>query len=109
MKEGISAESFVHIVPTSDAKAETITNSIVTTLDTKGIDMTRVVWIAFDGTSNHVCMVVSQVFKLTFERKSVLMHTMFTVEAIFYSMLARKSSPLKICFQHSTVCTDFSL
>ena len=52
MKEGISAESFVHIVPISDAKAETITNSIVfTTLDTRDIDMTRVVWIAFDGAS----------------------------------------------------------
>ena len=52
MKEGISVESFVHIVPISDAKAETITNSIVTTLDTTGIDMTRVVWIVFDGASN---------------------------------------------------------
>ena len=54
-KEGISVESFVHIVPISDAKAETIsfiTNSIVTTLDTRGIDMTRVVWVAFDGASN---------------------------------------------------------
>ena len=51
VKEGISVESFV-LVPISDAKAETITNSIVTTLDTRGIDMTRVVWIAFDGASN---------------------------------------------------------
>ena len=49
---GCTVECFLELVPVPDTTAETITNNIVSTLECRGIDLSKIVWIAFDGASN---------------------------------------------------------
>ena len=49
---GTTIESFVEIAPISDAKAETITDKIVSILESHHVDFSKIMWIAFDGANN---------------------------------------------------------
>ena len=49
---GCSVECFLEIVPVPDTKAETITAQIVSTLESRSIDFSKIVWVACDGASN---------------------------------------------------------
>lgn len=49
---GCSVECFLHLVNVPNTNAETITKNIISVLECRGIDLTKVVWIAFDGASN---------------------------------------------------------
>ena len=49
---GCSVECFLELVHVPDTTAETISSNIVSALECRGIDLSKVVWIAFDGASN---------------------------------------------------------
>ena len=51
-KAGCSVECFLELVPVPDTTAETVSSNIVSTLESRGIDLSKIVWIAFDGASN---------------------------------------------------------
>lgn len=49
---GCTVECFLDLQPVSDTTAETVTSSIISMLESRGIDFSKIVWIAFDGASN---------------------------------------------------------
>ncbi|XP_065907811.1 zinc finger MYM-type protein 1-like [Dysidea avara] len=49
---GTTIESFVEIAPICDAKAETITDKIVSILESHHVDFSKIMWLAFDGANN---------------------------------------------------------
>ena len=51
-KAGCSVECFLELVPVPNTTAETVSSKIVSTLESRGIDLSKIVWIAFDGASN---------------------------------------------------------
>ena len=47
-----TVECFINLIPVPDTTAETISSNIVSILEHRGIDLSKIVWIAFDGASN---------------------------------------------------------
>ena len=49
---GCTVECFLALVHVPDTTAETISGNIVSALECRGINLSKIVWIAFDGASN---------------------------------------------------------
>ena len=49
---GLPVECFIELINVPDTTAETITRHIISTLESRGIDPAKIMWIAFDGASN---------------------------------------------------------
>ena len=46
---GLPVECFIELINVPDTTAETITRHIISTLESRGIDPAKIMWIAFDG------------------------------------------------------------
>ena len=83
-KAGCSVECLLELVPVPDTTAETVSSNIVSTLECRGIDLSKIVWIAFDGASNmsgHRSGVQTR-----FEWRNALKLFMCTAEAIYCNL-----------------------
>ena len=76
---GCTNECLLDIQNVPDETAEFITGGIISIIESRGIDFSKVVWLAFDGGSNmsgHISGVQAQM-------KNVRKQHMFTVKATF--------------------------
>ena len=81
-KAGCSVECLLELVPVPDTSVEIVSSNIVSTLECRGIDLSKIVWKAFDGASN----MSGLVFRLDFERRNALKLFMCTAEAIYCNL-----------------------